>query len=557
MTYYGYGSFRASAALRNQAYRTDAIKKVLLFRTFFHYNFRCSSTLANIALAAAPTTGGLVRNYTTLEENLTSKEAFSEVCFRANKLTSLVAPFVAEYRKNLAAYNDCNTNQVSPYSSRNNCTVAEQAADSLLAITSSPKFLNAVSELYPHQPHPGISQDGEAEPRKSLTSERLRLHESFLKVTLWCLLAASTPSGTPSYAANAQSQNISSRLVQKAMDLAIRGEKLGLPPHLPLYSQLVVACGTHLSASAVLNVAKSIQRMLFPSCLRQNQPHFFDDCIRTMVYLGKYDQVNALVRGLHEFHELNIGFHLAFEITQQIKHHRMSGMYDQEEMEDLLKLLKRFVKNKATQQNYLQLKGDLTASLLDIGLSETQVTNISALLDDIHHVVGPEFLEENTYFEEEEDGADDTSSVLTVIPPDALESGALWEDENDVDVSPTSKDTITNAMTRPLHDKLINAIPPETSPDASFPTQYSAPSRIHEPYNKIVYIRDSLWIIPDIVESILATTGEEELIYSREFEDEIFRQLDEDMASDDEFDDDDGLFEVDHDDDDDDDDDEY
>jgi hypothetical protein len=503
-------------------------------------------------LAAAPTTRGLIRNYTTLEENLTSKEAFSEVCFRANKLTSLAAPYVAEYRKNLAAYNDCNTKHVSPYSSRNNCTVAEQAADSLLAITSSPKFLNAVSELYPHQPYPGISQAGEAEPRKSLTSERLRLHESFLKVTLWCLLAASTPSS----AASAQSQNVSSKLVQKAMDLAIRGEMLGLPPHLPLYSQLVVACGTHLSASAVLNVAKSIQRMLFPSCLRQNQPHFFDDCIRTMVYLGKYDQVNDLVRGLQEFHELDVGLHLAFEITQQIKHHRKSGMYDQEEMEDLLKLLKRLVKNNATQQNYHQLKDDLSASLLDVGLSETQVTNISALLDDIHHVFGPEFFEENTDFEEEDDdddGADDTSSVLTVIPPDALESGALWEDENDVDVSPTSKDTIT-AMTRPLHDKLINVIPPETSPDASFPTENSAPSKLHEPYNKIVYIRDSLWIIPDIVESILATTGEEELIYSREFEDEIFRQLDEDTASDDEFDDDDGLFEVDHDDDGDDDD---
>lgn len=550
MTYYG--SFRASsAAFRNQAARSDVCKGVLSFRTYFDGNFRCSS---NFALAAASTTGS-VRNYTTLEEDLTSKEAFSEVCFRANKLTSLAAPYVAEYRKKLAVHKDYNMRNVAPHSSRSNCTVvAEHAADSLLGITSSPKFLNAVSELYPHQEHPGNSQV-ETEPRKSLTSERLRLHESFLKVTLWCLLAASTPSSAP----NAPSHNVSSRLVQKAMDLAIRGEKLGLPPHLPLYSQLALACGTHLGASDVLNVAKSIQRMLFPSCLRHNQPQFFDDCIRAMVHLGKYDQVNALVRGLHEHHELEIGFHLAFEITQQIHHHRMNGMYDQSEMEDLLKLMKRLVKSNSTQQYYHQWKEDLSASLIDFGLSERQITSISALLDDVYHAVDPDFLEENSYLDDD-DSADDTSSVLTVIPPDVMESGDLWEDENDVGNSPTSQDTITSAMTRPLHDTLINGKPLEKSP--SYPTENSAPTRLHEPYNNAIYIRDSLWIIPDIVESILATTGEQELIYSREFEDEILRQLDEETDSDDEEDefdeDDDDLFDVEHDDDDDDDhDDEY
>jgi hypothetical protein len=214
------------------------------------------------------------RNSNSSEEDSASHEAFSEVCFRANKLTSLAAPFVAEYRKrgSIAASN------IVPLSSTKSFTVAQHAADSLLALTSSPKFLQAVSELYPHQEHPGCK---ELESQKFLTSERLRLHESFLKVTQWCLLSVSDASGN-------SSQKAASQLVQKAMQLAIRGEKLGLPPHIPLYNQLAVACGVHIGASAVLKVADSLQRMLFPSSLSGNQPCLFDNCIRTMIYFGRY-----------------------------------------------------------------------------------------------------------------------------------------------------------------------------------------------------------------------------------------------------------------------------
>ena len=114
---------------------------------------------------------------------------------------------------------------------------AEKAADSLLALTSTPTFLHAVSELYPHEERrTDVTETRRQLKSSSLTSERLRLHESFLKVTQWCLVASAI---TPTAKQKA-------RLVEKAMELAIRGEKLGLPPHIPLYNQLAVACGIHI-----------------------------------------------------------------------------------------------------------------------------------------------------------------------------------------------------------------------------------------------------------------------------------------------------------------------
>lgn len=531
--------FRASMAFRNQVHRTDA-HKGLLFRSC-HYYHCCSTVVPNCAAPAATST----RSYTTLEEeDLTSKEAFSEVCFRANKLTSLAAPFVAEYRKchgnTIAAAVGNSNNNLLPPSSSKSSSVAEHAADSLLAITSSPKFLHAVSELYPHQVHPGYSQ-AKVESHKSLTSERLRLHESFLKVTLWCLLAAS--SSVPSDL----SYEVSSKLVQKAMDLAIRGEKLGLPPHIPLYNQLAVACGAHLGASAVLSVANSIQRMLFPSSLRENQPRLFDNCIRTMVYLGKYNEVIDLLRGLHEYHELDIGLDLAIEITQQIKYHRLNGMYDQDDMEVLMTFLRQSV-NSNTSQNYHQLKQDLSASLIDVGLSEAQVSDLNTALDEIFHGKGPKLFDEDSDYEDE----DEANANETIISVDDLESVEnLWDGEHDLGVSPSSKDAVTTALTRPLHDTLNNNLQPHQVPNASLKTPISSsnPSRLREQYNKILYVRDSSWILPDIVHSILETTGDTELLYSRDFEEEVLRQLDEDLDDDDYLDeDDDSLFDMEDDD---------
>ena len=459
------------------------------------------------------------RNSDDLEDYSTSYEAFSDVCVRANKLTTMAAPFVAQYTKR-ESITDRTT---LPLSSRKSFTVAEQAADSLLSLTSSPKFLQAVSELYPHQVHPG---GNELNFRSCLTAERLRLHESFLKVTQWCLLSVSAT-------IEHSSQKEVSQLVHKAMELAIRGEKLGLPPHIPLYNQLAVACGVHIGASAVLKLANSLQRMLFPSSINLNQPRVFDSCIQTMTHFGHYKELGHLLIGLQEEHDVDITRDLAIELTQKIKYHRLHGMYNGEDMLAFSTILKNSASNSVSKK-YKQLKQELSTSLVSAGLSESRMSDLNILLDDVYRSMNLTSLEEDTYYEVEEE--ESFSSDGTLVDTEEIESiNDLWDDDETIPVSSSARDAMTASLVRPH----IPGIPHVSLE----PKTLSVQELPYNEFRKGIYVRDTTtWVLPDIVDAILETTGKSKIVYSREFEEEIIRQIEEEtdeMDDDEYFDDED------------------
>eukprot|EP00590_Aulacoseira_subarctica_P001805 CAMPEP_0172427330 /NCGR_PEP_ID=MMETSP1064-20121228/41706_1 /TAXON_ID=202472 /ORGANISM="Aulacoseira subarctica , Strain CCAP 1002/5" /LENGTH=442 /DNA_ID=CAMNT_0013171499 /DNA_START=225 /DNA_END=1553 /DNA_ORIENTATION=- len=426
----------------------------------------------------------------------------------------MAAPFVAQYTKR-ESITDRTT---LPLSSHKSFTVAEQAADSLLSLTSSPKFLQAVSELYPHQVHPG---GNELNSRSCLTAERLRLHESFLKVTQWCLLSVSATMGH-------SSQKEASQLVHKAMELAIRGEKLGLPPHIPLYNQLAVACGVHIGASAVLKLADSLQRMLFPSSISLNQPRVFDSCIRTMTYFGHYKELVHLLQGLQEEHDLDIRRDLAIELTQKIKYHRFHGMYNEEDMLAFSRILKNSASNSVSKK-YKQLKQELSTSLVSAGMSEARMSDLNILLDDVYRSMNLTSLEEDTYYEVEEE--ESFSSDGTLVDTEELESiDDLWDDDETIPVSSSAKNAMTASLVRPRIPGIPNvSLEPKT---------LSVQDLHYNEFKKGIYVRDTTtWFLPDIVDAILETTGKSKIVYSREFEEEIIRQIEEetDELDDDEY----------------------
>lgn len=513
----------------------------------------------------------------SLHEGSAVQKEFSEVCFRAKELTSLAAPFVAEFKNYAGSSSGPETRQfadpqVEAASSSTSSTAmilkieaaeAEKAADSLLALTSTPKFLHAVSELYPHEERrANVTETHNREHKSStLTSERLRLHESFLKVTQWCILASAAPTD---FVASRSAAKQKARLVKRAMELAIRGEKLGLPPHIPLYNQLAVACGVHVGPWAVLKVLASLQRLLFPQQISDAQPQFFEDCIKAMIRIGKYQEVVQLMKGMREDYTVEFRPELAFQVAKLMEEHSLHGMYEEEMLPFMEQMTESVQKHQSNM--YQRVKKDLNASLVAAGVADVHLSYINSMLDDIQRKKYSTTLLDEKALEDE----DEFDSDGTVVDMDELESiVALWEDDDvEVPVVNGSRILATDGaanlakqvvLAAPGEEEEIHAssqIPRPSVPSDAVGGMVALREKLHrEQCDEMIYIRDTAsWILPDLVQSMMETTGEGKFFYTREFEEELIRQIEDSGLddSDDDYSDDDDTYSDDDDDDDDD-----
>jgi len=122
---------------------------------------------------------------------------------------------------------------------------AAKTAEELLTLTSHPNFVHHLWK--------------DCELRSKVDS----IHLAFVSVTSWVLDIS--PVLHSKHDCEDFSRNVSS-LVNSALQLSVRAEKLRLPLHLPLYSKLAVACAIHsnLPSSNIIKLMLSFRRTLNP-----------------------------------------------------------------------------------------------------------------------------------------------------------------------------------------------------------------------------------------------------------------------------------------------------
>jgi hypothetical protein len=162
------------------------------------------------------------------------------------------------------------------------------------------------------------------------------------------------------------------------------------------------------------------------------------------------------------------------------------------------------------------------------------MSDLNILLDDVYRSMNLTSLEEDTYYEVEEE--ESFSSDGTLVDTEEIESiNDLWDDDETIPVSSSARDAMTASLVRPH----IPGIPHVSLE----PKTLSVQELPYNEFRKGIYVRDTTtWVLPDIVDAILETTGKSKIVYSREFEEEIIRQIEEEtdeMDDDEYFDDED------------------
>uniref|UniRef100_A0A7S2EWJ7 Uncharacterized protein n=1 Tax=Ditylum brightwellii TaxID=49249 RepID=A0A7S2EWJ7_9STRA len=208
---------------------------------------------------------------------------------------------------------------------------AAEAADALLALTSSPTFVNVVaSREEPHDPHHDLSA----------------LHSAFLSVTTWCCSVCLHAAETAAVNSSTTSNTHTRTLHQKLIELTERAAQLRLPLHLPLYSQIANA----LSTASCIEGKKAID------ISNENLSNSLMDLIKTMKHsldisgpidsifyskpllnLVKYGQIRGAIdfmKGMmkeeegfhHESGILKIEYNVIIELLSMMEKRAMSDM---------------------------------------------------------------------------------------------------------------------------------------------------------------------------------------------------------------------------------------
>jgi len=294
----------------------------------------------------------------TRKEEKLSIEDVALACNRANEISSLAAMTTTKSKQLTSSFSTPLLSQSKTIAMWNSDTErAIKAAEELLTLTKHPRFVSLLS----------------LSSRKN-GKESLKMHWAILSVMSWLLHLVHLSPPRDSYPnkfkisnSEREEEEMIEKLIQTAIQVSNRAEELKLPLHLPLYTELALACASHFHApsSSITKLSTSLQRLLQPQT-QEIWEQFLAPSLLQLIQRHKYHDVLETLTFFKDNHGHEVSHSQAFEYLCSIEtaiddddddddpsEDKKPLDYDNQALMDLVLLLREPLKLQTIQEKKL------------------------------------------------------------------------------------------------------------------------------------------------------------------------------------------------------------
>lgn len=335
------------------------------------------------------------------------------------------------------------------------------------------------------------------------------LHKALVAVTSWCV------SLVPRH----------ERLLQSAIDLAHRAQDLSLPLNLPLYRSLVTAIAQYSKdeQDAVLTILE-IANLATTALNTLLQASFFSDALLAFVQQGQIQQAIMLKQAIrNRFDVVHLDRQATLKILQALEQHVQQHVdndndnddtrFDPAQVRRLFEMLRpSFHTPKSSVIVMESLADRMAAEIID----EQTLTDALQHLEDF---VYEENDEDDSDSDEEDDEPQSSVSNLTEF---------IFTERQVVDSLEEMLKRVEspNVLDASSQDDAVDEHTTTSQPD------HDETNEEREMTKQMVYLRDSTsWMLPDVTLQLVELNGGRDVFYTRQYEQEILKQVIESHAT--------------------------